>query len=151
MKKRFAIVIVLWGLFESCSKDIERLWAYGRYEWVETQIYLEEQDTVITIRPTSYFESYRIEYKRYSNYDYGYIYRGDTLKMEGSVVGFKAATGEETSCLGEENCWLWEDNFQLCEGHFQNDTVIIFQFPYLDGAFYDCHSASLFKRKFTFY
>jgi hypothetical protein len=138
-------------LFSSCSKDSEKLRFYARYDWVETQIYLEEEDTVITIRPTSHFESYRIEYKRYSNYEYGYIYHGDTLKMEGAIVDFDPATGEETSCLYEEYCWKWEDNFQLCERFFRGDTVVIYQFPFLDGKFYDCHSSSLFRSKFYFY
>lgn len=146
-----SLAFLVANLFFSCSKDPEKLWSKVRYDWIETQIYLEDQDTVITVKPSSNGITYHIEYNSYANYRYGQIFHGDTLLVEGIIDDHYPATGNETSCLFEGYCFQWQDNFVLCERKFQGDTMVIYQFPYLDGAFDNCHSSSLFRRKFTFY
>ncbi|MBX7050400.1 MAG: hypothetical protein K1X54_00050 [Flavobacteriales bacterium] len=148
MTSSFAIVI---ALLYSCSKDPERLVGTVRYDWVETQIYYANEDTVVTIRPTSFEETYSIVYETYENHTYGYIYQGEELKMEGLVVDFVTASGNETSCLYEEDCRVWQDNFQLCQRRYSGNIYVVYQFPYLDGDFGNCHSSSLFEVTYRFH
>lgn len=137
--------------FSYCAKEQE-LQTLLVYEWVETQIYLEDQDTTIIIRPESPDEIFKIV-SMYSNPGVFKFYKGSEFLAECQItdVSNDDCVPNVTNCSLEEYCFTNSCGYQLSYRLWNNYTIF-YQFPFLDGNFEtNCHSGSLFKTYYTFY
>jgi hypothetical protein len=157
--KLFSIIALLVSTFiVSCRQRTPQINQRQIYTWVETKVYDQENDTIITIHPSNYQETYRmiIERNLADILSLVTIYKGDQVLLSSSLIDSYFATGDETDCYGEGFCYFLDCGYEICTrnwGDLDGEyTQIIYQFPFLDGNFHNgCNSSSLFKLRFEHY
>lgn len=133
-------------LLSYCAKEQE-LQTLLIYEWVETQIYLEEQDSIIVIRPEKPDDVFKIVQMDSDPGGFIKFYKGNKFIGECQMKGIDGENcrPDVTNCSLEEYCITNSCGYELSYRYW-NGYFIFYQFPFLDGNFEtNCHSGSLFK------
>ncbi|MFM9984430.1 MAG: hypothetical protein ACKVOK_04310 [Flavobacteriales bacterium] len=139
--------ILLLGSLTTCRKEPE-LRSIKTYELIETAVYYEELDSIITYKPNNESEIIRmILFRGYfpEEADWWRFYRGDELLTECTQTGTFTHDASDY-CLNGMYCYQLGCDFYLCEEYTSDGIYAFPQLPFLDDEFGGyCTRVSMFK------